>query len=48
MNFIQDNLVFDLNELAILVRNAEPTKGCIVGVGSKFYDPLGFVSPITI
>lgn len=41
-NFVQDQLVFDLSELAILVRNAEPTKRCIVGIGSKFYDPLGF------
>ena len=47
-NFVQDHLVFDLGELAILVRNAEPTKRHIVGVGSKFYDPLGFISPITI
>ena len=47
-NFVQDQLVFDLSELAILVRNAEPTKRCIVGIGSKFYDPLGFISPITI
>jgi len=47
-NFVQDQLVFDLSELATLVRNAEPTKRYIVGVGSKFYDPLGFISPITI
>ena len=45
---MQDHLVFDLGELATLVRNAEPTKRHIVGVGSKFYDPLGFLSPITI
>lgn len=45
-NFVQDQLVFDLSELAILVGNAEPTKRRIVGVDSKFYDPLGFTSPI--
>ena len=47
-NFVQDHLVFDLGELATLVRNAGPTKQHIVGVGSKFHDPLGFISPITI
>ena len=45
---MQDHLVFNLGELASLVRNAEPTKRHIVGVSSKFYDPLGFISPITI
>ena len=47
-NFVQDKLVFDLTEMAILMRNAEPTKRCIVGVATKFYDPLGFMSPVTI
>ena len=47
-NFVQDQLVFDLSELVILVGNVEPTKRHIVGVGSKFYDPLGFISPVTI
>ena len=47
-NFVQDQLVFDLNELAILVRSTEATKRHIVSVASKFYDPLGFISPVTI
>jgi len=47
-NYVQDQLVFDLSELAVLVRNMEPTKRHIVGVGCKFYDPLGFISPITV
>ena len=47
-NFVQDQLVFDLNELAILVRSAEATKRQIVSVASRFYDPLGFISPVTI
>ena len=47
-NFVQDRLVFDLNELAILVRSTEATKRHIVSVASKFYDPLGFISPVTI
>ena len=48
-NFVQDELVFDLTEMAILMRNTEPTKRCIVGVATRFYDPLGFMSsPVTI
>ncbi|XP_065891704.1 uncharacterized protein [Dysidea avara] len=47
-NVVQDHLVFDLSELAILVRSIEATKRQIVSVASKFYDPLGFVSPITM
>ena len=45
---MQEQSVFDLGELAVLVKNMEPTKRHIVGIGCKFYDPLGFISPITI
>jgi len=44
-NFVQDQLLFDLSELVIVIRSIEATKRQIA---SKFYDPLGFVSPITI
>ena len=47
-NFIQDELIFDLNELAILVKRIEPTKRQIVAITTKFYDPLGFISPVVI
>ena len=47
-NYVQDKLVFYLTEMAILMRNTEPTKRCMVGVATKFYDPLGFMSPVTI
>ena len=30
------------------MRELEPTKRNIVGIATRFYDPLGFVSPITI
>ena len=45
---MQDELVFDLTEMAILMKNTEPTKRCIVGMATRFYDPLGFMSPVTI
>ena len=41
-------LIGDLNELAVLVHSAEATKQQIVSVASRFYDPLGLISPVTI
>jgi len=38
--------VLDLREIATLARNIEPTKRNIVSVTAKFYDPMGFLSPI--
>jgi len=47
-NFVNDELVFDLNELAILIKGTEPTKRSIVAIAMKFYDPIGFVAPVII
>ena len=47
-NFVQDELIFDLNELAILVKRTLPTKRQIVAITTKFYDPLGFISPVVM
>ena len=47
-NFVQDELIFNFNPLAILVKKTEPTKRQIVAVTTKFYDPLGFISPVVI
>ena len=45
-NFVSDQFVFDLREIATLARNIEPTKRNVVSVTAKFYDPMGFLSPI--
>ena len=45
-NFVSDQFVFDLREIATLARNIEPTKRNFVSVTVKFYDPMGFLSPI--
>ena len=37
-NFANDNLVFDLKEIASLAKN-------VVKVSAPFYDPLGYLSP---
>ena len=47
-NFVNDEPIFDLNELAILIRGTEPTKRRIVAIATKFYDPIGFVAPVII
>ena len=50
MHFSQTciSIIFDLNELAILVNKIEPTKRQIVTVTTRFYDLLGFISPVVI
>ena len=45
---MHDEFIFDLRELAILISNTQPTKRHIVGIAMKFYDPIGFVSPVII
>ena len=47
-NFDDDHFVFDLKEIACLARDIEPTKRNVVSVAAKFYDPLGFLSPVII
>ena len=47
-NFIHDQLVFDLTDIAQYAATLEPTKRNIVAVSAKFYDPLGLVSPVNV
>ena len=47
-NFVEDQLVFDLSGIAELAKTFEPTKRNIVRLSAKFYDPLGYMSPITV
>jgi len=43
-NFVQDTLIFDLNELANVMNSLKATKREIVCVTARLYDPLGFMS----
>ena len=43
-----DKLKLDLSGVARLVQNLEPTKRNVVSVVGRIYDPLGFLSPVTI
>ncbi len=47
-SYTKDNLLIDLNELALHANHIDPTMRSIVGVASRVYDPVGFVSPVTI
>ena len=44
----KDQITFRFDSTAQLARNLEPTKRNIVSIVGKFYDPLGFVSPVII
>ena len=37
-----------LTDIAVMAANLEPTKRSIVSLVGKFYDPLGFLSPVVI
>ena len=43
-----DVLLFDIRAIVNSLHTLEPTKRNIVGVASRFYDPLGFLSPVII
>ena len=47
-NLDSDTLLFDVSELAHLAKSLQPTKGNLVSLIGKFYDPLGFLAPVTI
>jgi len=47
-SYSNDCLLFDMNELASHASKLDPTKRGIVGIASRVYDPVGFVSPVTI
>ena len=45
---MEDNLVFDLRTVARLASECRPTKRNIAAVAAKFYDPMGFISPVAV
>mgnify|MGYP001795165520 CR=1 FL=1 len=47
-NVSNDTLVFNLQEIACLAKNLEPNKRNVIKVSASFYDPLGYMSPITV
>ena len=47
-NAYKDTLTFDLLELSSIAMDLQPTKRNVVSLIGRFYDPLGYLSPITI
>ena len=47
-NPVVDELVFDIGRVIREFPEPEPTKRNVVSLASKFYDPLGIVTPITV
>ena len=45
---VQDNLVFDIGQVAESMEPLEPTKRNLVSITAKFFDPLGVVCPVII
>ena len=43
-----DLLIFDLSDLSAAAHDLQPTKRNVVSLIGRFYDPLGFIAPITI
>lgn len=47
-NHNSDMLIFDLSSLFAVANELQPTKRNVVSLIGRFYDPLGFLAPITI
>ena len=45
---LQDELLFDIGEVAEAMEPLEPTKRNLVSITAKFFDPLGVVYPVTV
>lgn len=43
-----DHLLFSVQEIAVFTDVEEPTKRQVTSIVGKFYDPLGFLSPVVI
>ena len=43
-----DTLAFDLSEFSSMAMGLHPTKRNAVSVIGRFYDPLGYLSPVSI
>lgn len=47
-SYMDDQLQFDIGEVSQYLSECQPTKGNVVSLAARFFDPLGIMSPITI
>ena len=47
-NPVDDHLIFDISDIARLMREVHPTKRNTVSLATRFYDPLDVISPLTV
>ena len=47
-NPLDDQLIFDTSDIVSLMEKVTPTKRNVVSLATKFYDPLGLISPIIV
>ena len=47
-NVTADRLVFDVSDICSLMKDTRPTKRNAVSLATRFFDPLGVISPITV
>lgn len=43
-----DQLLFDISDVACVMNGMDPTKRNAISIATRFYDPLGVLSPITV
>ena len=47
-NYVSDTFIFNFQQIVQAARDLKPTKRQVIGIISRFYDPLGVLAPITI
>ena len=47
-NCVNDRLVFDVRPISQIMQSLEPTNRNVVSLVTRFFDPLGIMSPITV
>jgi hypothetical protein len=46
--YVSDTFIFNFQRIVEAARELEPTKRNVIGIISRFYDPLGVLAPITV